>query len=557
MNRNIKYNWLDTTKTLGLSLVTFTFLLLPFISFSQVTASIDSTSIKIGQQINYKIEVETDTINTVVFPVGQSFMPLEMLEAYKTDTTKQDAKYKLIKKYGLTQFDSGRYIIPKQKIIIAGKQYLTDSLLVEVNTIKVDTTKQKLFDIKPMFEVEKPANNWWIYILLGLMVLLLIGFLIYWFVWRKKPLTEEEQIALLPPYDRAKLALKKLDESNYLEFDRYKEYYSELTLAIRTYLDEKVYDKALESTTDQLISRLEILSDGNQIELTKSHIKKIESVLKRADLVKFAKSAPDVELAKIDRTVIDQEIDNVKEALPEPTEEEKLLNLEYKKQQERKQYRQKIGITIAAIVFIIGLTFAAFSYKYGFNYVVDTIFQKDTKQLLEGGWVDSDYGVPPITLSTPEVLKRDDVPIPDDMIDKIKVSAFEYELKNKFRIKTTSTILPTMPEGQEAPSAEDNVLKAIEGNLLAIEADGGRNIISNKDKFKTPNGAEGVKTSGTFDYPVDYDKKDYVNGQFVILSFANKDVIQQILITYLKDDIYLDQVVERILASVELNQKQD
>jgi len=34
-------------------------------------------------------------------------------------------------------------------------------------------------------------------------------------------------------------------------------------------------------------------------------------------------------------------------------------------------------------------------------------------------------------------------------------------------------------------------------------------------------------------------------------------VTQQILITYLKDDIYLDQVVERIVASIELNQKED
>lgn len=557
MNTKINYNRLGTIKTISIGLIAFTFLLLPFISFSQVKATIDSTSIKIGQQITYKIEVETDTVNSVVFPVGQTFMPLEMIEAYKTDTTKQQAKYKLIKKYGLTQFDSGQYVIPKQKIIIAGKQYITDSLLVKVNNIVVDTTKQKLYNIKPMIAVEKPASDWWKYVLLALVIVSLIGFLIYWFVWRKKPLTEEEQIALLPPYDRAKLALQKLDESNYLAYDKYKEYYSELTLAIRKYLDEKVYDRALESTTDELITRLEVLSDGNQIELTKDHIKKIESVLKRADLVKFAKSAPDVELAKIDRTVIDQEIDYVKEALPEASEEEKLLDLEYKKQQEKKEFRQKVWVTIAAIIFMLGLTFAAFSYRYGFNYVVDTIFQKDTKQLLEGGWVDSDYGFPPITISTPEVLKREEVAIPDDLIDKIKISSFKYELEDKFTVDITSTVVKSSPDQEDAPSPETNVLKAIEDNLKAIEADGGRNIISNKDKFKTPNGAEGVKTSGTFDYPVDDDKEDYVNGQFVILSFANKDVTQQILITYLKDDIYLDQVVERVLASVELNQKED
>ncbi|MGB6268499.1 MAG: hypothetical protein WBF67_05755, partial [Olleya sp.] len=527
------------------SLIAFALLLIPFISISQVSSSIDSTSIKIGEQITYKIQVETDTINRVVFPEGQSFMPLEMIESYKTDTTKQDAKYKLIKKYGLTQFDSGRYVIPKQKIIIAGKQYLTDSLLVEVSNIKVDTTKQKLYDIKPMLEVEKPSSNWWIYLLLGLAILSLVGFLIYWFVWRKKPLTEEEQIALLPPYDRAKLALQKLDESNYLELDNYKDYYSELTFAIRRYLDEKVYDKALESTTDQLITRLEVLSDGNQIELSKDDIKKLESVLKRADLVKFAKSAPDKELAKIDRTVIDQEIDVVKQALPEPSEEEKLLNLEYKKQQERKEFRQKIWVTIAAIVFMLGLTFAAFSYRYGFNYVVDTIFQKDTKQLLEGGWVDSDYGFPPITISTPEVLQRHDFGnIPDELKDRIKMTSFIYELKNKLYVFTNTTVFSGMPTGDNAPSEDDNILKATEGSLKSLEEQGAINIISNNDKFSTPNKAEGVKTTGTLDLPIDEEKNDFVKCQFVSLNFATKDVMQQIIILYLKDDIYLDQVVE-------------
>ncbi|WP_289044589.1 FeoB-associated Cys-rich membrane protein [uncultured Olleya sp.] len=556
MKKEIHYKTVTSIKTIGFCLVAIAILFLPTSSFGQVKTSIDSTSIKIGAQVTYKIEVETDTANSVIFPVGQSFMPLEMIEAYKTDTTKQDAKYKLIKKYGLTQFDSGQYTIPKQKVIIAGKQYMTDSLLVTVNEIQVDTTKQNLYDIKPMIAVEKPASNWWIYVLVGLVIAALVGFLIYWFVWRKKPLTEEEQIALLPPYDRAKLALQKLDESNYLIQNNYKDYYSELTFAIRRYLDEKVYDKALESTTDQLITRLEVLSDGSQIELSKEDIKKLETVLKRADLVKFAKSAPDVELAKIDRTVIDQEIDQVKEALPEPTEEEKLLDLEYKKKQERKDFRQKVWVTIAAIVFMLGLTFAAFSYRYGFTYVVDTIFQKDTKQLLEGSWVDSDYGFPPITLSTPEVLKREETPIPDELKDKIKVSSFGFELENKFTIETVTTTFVKSPTDENTPSAEDNLLQAIEANLKAIEAQGGRNIISNKDKFKTPNEAEGVKTTGTLEYPIDDDKEDYVNGQFVILSFANKQVMQQIVITYLKDDIYLDQVVERILDSVELIQKE-
>ncbi len=37
------------------------FVLLSWFSFSQVKASIDSISIKIGAQVTYKIEVDTDT----------------------------------------------------------------------------------------------------------------------------------------------------------------------------------------------------------------------------------------------------------------------------------------------------------------------------------------------------------------------------------------------------------------------------------------------------------------------------------------------------------------
>ena len=307
----------------------FVFFLFPLFSFSQVTSSIDSTSIKIGEQITYHIQVETDTTSLVVFPEGQSFSPLETIESYKTDTLKKNGKYNLVKKYGLTQFDSGKYTIPRQKIIVGDKTFYTDSLKVEVNNIVVDTTKQGLYDIKPIIEVKKPSSNWWKYLLLILLIIGVVGFLLYWFIWRKKPLTEEEEIALLPPYDRAKLALKKLDESPYLDNQNLKDYYSDLTFIIRKYLDEKVYDRALESTTDELINRLNLLKDGNQVDISKEDIKNLERILKRADLVKFAKSAPDVELAKFDRNTIDLEIDHVKEALPEPTEEEKLLDQKY------------------------------------------------------------------------------------------------------------------------------------------------------------------------------------------------------------------------------------
>lgn len=550
-----QYNKYNKVNRLGILFLVF--FLFSFFSFAQVTSSIDSTSIKIGEQITYKIEVETDTVNTVIFPEGQTFMPLEMIESYQPDTTKYDAKYKLIKKYGLTQFDSGKYVIPKQKIIIAGKTFATDSMLVEVNDMVVDTTKQKLYDIKPMMDVKKPSSNWWLWLLLIIGIAAIIAFLVYWFVWRKKPLTEEEKIAQLPPYDRAKLALKQLDETRYLERAEIKEYYSELTFIIRKYLDEKVYDKALESTTDQLIDRLNLLQEGNQIELSKDDIKNIEDILKRADLVKFAKSAPDIELAKLDRQTVDTEIDQVKEALPEPSEEDLRKNEEYLKLRAKKEKQEKIWITAAiAFVFLIG-TVGVFSYKYGINYVIDTVTGKDTKQLLEGNWVTSEYGFPPMTISTPEVLKREDVEVEQSIAQPITKTAFSYALENQFYITVSTTTIEVNPQAENKPSAEQNIQKAIEDNFRALEANGARNILPVNDKFVTPNGAEGLKTSGTLEFPVDEAKEKYVSGQFELLSFASENVMQQVMIYYLKDDVYLDQVVERVLASVELKPKEE
>jgi len=540
----------------ALTLFALFFMIHTISSFGQVKASIDSTAIKIGEQITYKIEVETDSTNIVIFPEGQTFIPLEMIDSYEIDTTKQDAKIQLIKKYGLTQFDSGAYIIPKQKVLIGDQTFLTDSIRVRVHPVQVDTTTQGMYDIKPLIVVEKPVSTWWKNAIIILSILAIVAFLLYWFIWRKKPLTEEEQIAMLPPYDKAKAALKQLDKSNYLQNLELKEYYSELTFIIRRYLDEKVYDRALESTTDELIDRLKLLKEANQINITVDNIKKLEDILRRADLVKFAKSNPDIELAKLDRQTIDQEIDYVKKTLPEPSEEEKLLDQEYKKEQERKQKRRKVIITTAICVFLLISTFIGFSVKYGFSYVKDTIIGHESKELLEGHWVTSDYGVPPIRISTPKVLKRIEIPLSDEAEKQPKTVMFGYgTMLDAFSVTITTSVYD-MPQstqqGQEqnqAPEIDLNMMS--EKVIQKMEQEGISDIFVKYDKFTTPNGAEGLKTYGTMQVPI-LKTENYMTANYTILHFASKNVLQQIVITWPQNDTYADEMVERIINSVEL-----
>jgi hypothetical protein len=204
--------------------------LLPFVGWSQtdskISTDVDTLSIKIGEQIKYTITVETDSTDVVHFPEGQTFSPLETVEAIIGDTLKNNNRVILQRIYALTQFDSGAYTIPPQRIAINEQPFFTDSFNIKVADVAVDTTKQKMYDIKPLMLVERSNAELWKTLLWVLLGLLIVGGLVYWFFLRKKPLTEEEIVALLPPYDRALLELKKLENSRYLIQDEYKKYYS-------------------------------------------------------------------------------------------------------------------------------------------------------------------------------------------------------------------------------------------------------------------------------------------------------------------------------------------
>ena len=521
-------------------------------SAGQVTSSIDSTAIKIGEELRYRIQVDVDSTSLVVFSEEQTFQPLEIINSYPIDSTKKGGYYKLTKTYGLTQFDSGAYTIPKQKIIIGDKIFYTDSLKVQVNPVVVDTTKQKLFDIKPITDVQRTRSNLWAYIALVLLALLAVTGLVYWFFWRKKPLTEAEKIAALPPYERAKLALEKLDEDHYFKNEDVKMFYSDLTLILRQYLDEKVYDQSLESTTDELVFRLKTLQAANQISLGANTIRNIETILKRADLVKFAKSKPDFELAKLDKGTIGLEIKQVKEGLPEPTEEELLQDLAYREALESKQKRKKqkqigagaVGVFVVAITFLI--------VQSGFTNVKDTVLRNPSKLLLEKThWVKSEYGAPGITLSTPNVLERQTVKVSEEMKDKAQLVAFAYAGKDTpidVFVTSSKYASETGEDGKEKEVPID-VLESTEAVLDRFEKEGAKNIISRNEQFITPNGQEGVKTFGTAEFIIN---DTLTKGAYVVLGFSTPNLLQQVILIWKEDDVYADQIIERILNSIEL-----
>ena len=533
-------------RVIGGATLLFTALNLQGQSQPEISTSVDTTSIRIGEQIRFTVRVETDSSSVVFFPEGQTFSPLETVEAFKTDTTRKADRILLEKTYALTQFDSGAYLLPTQRIEVDGKGYFTDSLLISVATVPVDTVNQKMYDIKPLIGVDRDPLSWlrtlgWI-----LFVLLLAGIAVYWFFIRKKPLSPEEEEALLPPFERAMRELKRLETSRYLIQDEFKQYYTELTDIVRSYLEEEVHVSALESTTSELILKLELLKDAGQLRLEPDTLNQFRKILETADLVKFAKSKPEVSRAEQDRLVVESIVVKTKEAIPEPTEEELMQQAEYLAALKIQKKRKKIRLAFASLAgFLLIALISSIAY-FGFTNVKDTLLGNPSKSLLEGDWVASSYGYPPVILETPEVLYRKDVNLPPEAREAVKeIDAFIYNNPDaKLSIAASSTLF-------NKTDAEPDFEGSIEQILKGFEEKGARNIITKQETFTTVSGVKGIKIYGRGDFPVP-ESSSRVDGAYTILMFGGNGFLQELVISWEEGDPYAEQIVDRILKTIEV-----
>ena len=302
---------------------------------------------------------------------------------------------------------------------------------------------------------------------------------------------------------------------------------------------------AMESTTDELIYKLELLRDAGELRLEDDTLKQFKRILQTADLVKFAKSRPESSIAQNDRKAIEEIVVKTHDALPEPTLEELMEQEEYKEEQAHKQQQRKIKLTAAAVIgFLLIATGAAVSY-YGFNPVKDTVLGHPTKSLLEGEWVASTYGYPPISLETPEVLRRQSAPIPPDQkADIQELQVFLYEnSEGLFTVSATSLLMTQQKEPEYGQS--------IESFVKNLEQKGAKNIITKDEEFTTVTGVKGVKVYGSAQFALP-DSKETVLGRYSVLLFGGPGFQQQIMLTWKDGDNYAEKIVDRILDTAEV-----
>lgn len=524
-----------------------------FAQQKQVVTSIDTIKNKIGAEFKLSIKTTVDTSFKVIFPKLKNLGALEVIQSYPIDTVKMDGRYELIKKYGLTQFDSGRYVVPSIKIFINSKPFLTDSLLVEVANVQVDTLKQKMFDIKDIAPADNPIGDWWKYLLIVALIVG-IGAFIYWFIKKRQEKKLLEEI-YKTPIEKATSLLDSLEKKELWQKGEVKAYYSELTDIARNYIEEAIEIPAMESTTSELIQGLRAASVKKKMTLSQEIIENLERVLKQADLVKFAKSKPlDFEITE-DRNKIQKAILTLDNSIPVevPVEEDMLLNEAQRQKQIqiqlRKQKNKRIVTAVASVIFLLAAITTFFIVTKGFDYVKDNIIGHPTKELLEGEWVKSEYGNPGIIIETPKVLKRVDLTktLPKNGMALIKeMQSFAYgSVLDRFYV-----MISTLKFKQEM---QIDLAKSMDGALQSLEAQGAQNMIVKQEDFETKEGIKGLKAYGTFSQ-VDSDNKTTAKMYYEAILFSQEGGLQQILLFHEEGDKYGNEISERVLNAVELKQ---
>ena len=536
-------------------LLYYTFLLaFPMLYAQEVKVETNTKNIKIGEQIQYKVSVETPADTPVSFPEGQTFAPLEMVKTRAADTLRDGGKYRLVKEYYLTQFDEGKYTIPSQKIRINNKDYFTDSLLVEVHTVAIDTLKQPLYDIKPIQEVKKPFTSYgWILTIIAAVLLLLIVAFVYFVFIRKKKFPFLQIQKKLPPFDRAIQDLKELQNSKYLIQSQHKEYYTRLTDIVKAYLEEEVHILAKESTTDELLTKINLLQEKGKLNLNQETITNLKRVLQTADLVKFAKNKPSDDNAEYDRETIENVVIKTKEAIPlEPTDEQAINEARQKalalKRQKRKRLLIRIGIGIL-LFFLLG----GVGLYFGYRTLKNWLFNPYVAELNEGKWVTSDYGYPITELTTPKVLMRKQIVDITGFKPIIHSQSTFYfgSLNSELYIMTNiiTFVKETGGNGSEQGNGNISLDPQLVNEIVLAQLDkaGAKNITTLQEEYTTPAGVKGMKLFGEMTLP---DKNgNPFKANYELYSFTENGALQQLLITYI-NDFNAKAIAKRVVNSI-------
>lgn len=258
-----------------------------------VEAQIDSLQILIGEQAKIQLQVAMDAKQRAVFPIYSDTLVrgVEIVEIAKPDTQYLNDRQRMLitQEYTVTSFDSALYYLPPMKVTVDNKEYKSKSLALKVYSMPVDTLHpDQFFGQKTVMKAPFVWKDWYDVIACSLLAFPLLALLVYLIIRIRdnKPIIRKVKVEpKLPPHQLAMREIERIKGEKIWQKGHPKEYYTELTDAIRTYIRDRFGFNALEMTSSEIIDKLLEIKD-------KEAISDLKYLFQTADLVKFAKHDP-------------------------------------------------------------------------------------------------------------------------------------------------------------------------------------------------------------------------------------------------------------------------
>ena len=430
--------------------------------------------------------------------------------------------------------------------MINKKKINSESIEISVVDVAVDTTKQKMHDIKEdeIVNFKKEDKNQELSdkdIILGLLFALVLSAIFYFFL-KLKQRNKKKSEQYISPYNKAFLRFSEVNNCS-----NSKEYYSNLTQIIKSYFEKTLEFSALESTTEQFIFKLKNAVAEKKFEISETTISQIEKLFTKADLVKFAKISVSSEEQDSDKKVSENIISVFHKTLPTSAEEQRFSLAKLVEQQQQHKYKniRQTAFIITFLVSIVSVVFF-FGWENVTNYFNAKMNGKNADFYLKKEWMVSEYGLPILQIETPEILVRDLVVTKNPNIKNS--SQFSWQ---KASDKLSISIQTVAYKDSINPNLKE-IFNDELGNLMQLQA---KKIKTIARKFKNVKELSGDVLEGTYEIIEGSETKQM---RFITVFISDSYGLQRIRITHEAKDKFAKNFVARVTNSLEqLNQEED
>lgn len=505
--------------------------------------TVDTTSIKIGDTFLLTLKAKTDKGTHIHFPESESLGAFEVIESLPIDTILSETNLELIKKYSLTQFDSGHYRLPQLPVVIDNKVFKTEGIDITVLNVAVDTLKQPMYEIKSVAK-SSGASQDWIYILLSVLFIA-VGVFLYFYIKRKQDANLSEDDYYKSPYEKAIKKLKKLEEKKNWTRGDAKPYYSDMTFIARSFIEDTFDISAHELTTQEIVLLLRQTLSNKKIKISKSVIEEFKRVLQTADLVKFAKSQPQEFEIAADTAKIEKIIDSINTAYPISLESQsEKIRLREERKRKRIRYRRLVPLSVTGgLLLIVGVVYLVMNSQD--NVLFKTLSFNSSKRLLNQEWITSTYGTPGVTISAPKVLTRYNDPTLQHTLPTGVTSIGQFltgDMYDPVHVLLNSIML------EKKDTFDKKLIISHSVNIISQQFKAS-NVQYEESSFENSNGVTGTKVTGSYTIIHPATNKE-TKISFEIVFLINGVNVDEVCVFYTENDAIGPVIAQKVFESI-------